>query len=83
MSLIDQIRRKRPKMAARADTSRAAAIRLHCLECMGDNAAEVRRCSRLACPLHPFRLGRAEPAGAGMDKMNVYRAEPRFEGGES
>jgi hypothetical protein len=36
--------------------SRAAAIRANCLDCCGDNAAEVRRCAVLSCPLWPFRL---------------------------
>lgn len=34
------------------------AIRLKCLDCCCGNAAEVRRCSILDCPLWPFRLGR-------------------------
>lgn len=35
--------------------SRAAAVKLHCLECVGYNYAEVRRCTAKACPLHLFR----------------------------
>ena len=32
-------------------------IRAYCLDCMGGNAAEVRRCPSEGCPLHPFRMG--------------------------
>ena len=33
------------------------AMRQHCLECTGKNAAEVRRCKNLLCPLYPYRMG--------------------------
>ena len=32
------------------------AIRLHCQECMGFNANDVRRCSTPTCALFPFRI---------------------------
>jgi len=35
-------------------TSRKAII-AHCRECMGYNAAEVRRCTDQRCALYPFR----------------------------
>lgn len=35
-----------------------AAIRCSCLVCSDWNAAAVRRCLDLACPLFRFRLGR-------------------------
>jgi len=34
------------------------AIREKCLECMGWNNAEVRRCPCQDCALHPFRFGK-------------------------
>ena len=33
------------------------AIRAKCLDCMGGNAAEVRRCPSESCPLYPYRMG--------------------------
>jgi hypothetical protein len=36
-------------------TSRKAAIRAFCLECVGWSQAEVVRCSAAACPLYEFR----------------------------
>lgn len=33
-----------------------AAIRAKCLDCCGDNAAEVRKCVSVSCPLWPFRI---------------------------
>ena len=35
----------------------AKAIRNKCLECCCDNAAEVRRCTVVRCPLFPYRFG--------------------------
>ena len=34
------------------------AIRLHCLECTGWSAYEVKKCTNPLCPLSPFRLGK-------------------------
>ena len=36
--------------------SRKASIRTHCLQCVGWNASEVRRCTSPKCPLYPFRI---------------------------
>ena len=33
------------------------AIRAKCLECSGDNNAEVRNCVIPSCPLYPYRMG--------------------------
>ena len=43
------------KLRARATTSRAAAIRLFCLECVGCERAAVRDCTDKACALWPWR----------------------------
>jgi len=40
------------------DLTPVKAIRLHCLECMGWEVTEVRKCTRPTCPLFPFRLGK-------------------------
>ena len=37
--------------------SYARAIRIKCLDCCADNAAEVRRCNNIHCPLFPLRFG--------------------------
>jgi len=42
-----------------ARTSRRAAIRAHCLECMGYLAPEVRVCTSHGCALFEYRTGRA------------------------
>lgn len=34
------------------------AIRAKCLECSGDNSAEVRNCVIPSCPLYPYRMGK-------------------------
>lgn len=39
----------------RAKTSRAAAVKLFCLECVGGIRAEVRDCTSKDCALYPHR----------------------------
>jgi hypothetical protein len=51
MSLADLEALGRPRV------SRGDAIRANCIDCAGGNAAEVRRCAMLTCPLWPFRMG--------------------------
>ena len=38
------------------------AVRCHCLECVGYNAAEVARCSAPECHLWPYRMGGGKQA---------------------
>lgn len=38
--------------------SRSKAIRLKCLDCCCGQAAEVRKCPAIDCPLWRFRMGR-------------------------
>ena len=56
--LRDVIRARKPSLAAKAAGGRSpkSATRLHCLECMGNNEAEVRRCTSTKCFLWPYRL---------------------------
>lgn len=51
------------KARARAYQKRTpmAAIRAYCIECVGGELAEVRRCTVAACFLLPFRMGRKDP----------------------
>ena len=37
--------------------SRGKAIRLKCLDCCGGSSNEVKLCTAVNCPLHPFRFG--------------------------
>lgn len=36
---------------------RSASIRLKCLDCCGNQSAEVRRCPSYNCPLWHYRMG--------------------------
>lgn len=36
---------------------RWAAVRNHCLECVGYQSVEVERCTAMACWLYPWRFG--------------------------
>lgn len=38
-------------------TSPVKAIRAKCLDCSGNNEAEIRKCVAETCPLWPFRMG--------------------------
>ena len=40
--------------------NRARAIRVKCLDCMGNQGGEVARCPVYACPLWPYRSGRTD-----------------------
>ena len=59
MKLIEEIRRKRPKLGFRTDYkhSRTAAIHLFCIMCMGGNREEAKACECYDCPLWQFRPG--------------------------
>ena len=35
------------------------ALRLRCIDCSGDSAAEVRLCTAVTCPAWPFRMGKS------------------------
>jgi len=49
---IQRRRRKEGEIA-----TQRTAIRNHCLECLGYNSAEVKRCTVSRCWLYPYRLG--------------------------
>ena len=40
---------------ALAGKNRAAGVKAFCLECMGWDRIEVRKCCSVACPLFPYR----------------------------
>ena len=47
---------KRPRKPGEIPT-RKQAIRNFCVQCMGYEAAEVRRCTAPGCWLYPYRMG--------------------------
>lgn len=40
--------------------TRAKAIRAKCIDCMGGDKSEVRKCTAVNCPLFPFRMGKED-----------------------
>ena len=40
-----------------------AAIRRHCVECMGGHYGDIAKCRRWQCHLHPYRMGRRPDKG--------------------
>lgn len=48
-----------------ANTTRKRAIRQYCIECSGNNRAEVRRCEITNCPLWIYRMGKEVPLRIG------------------
>lgn len=55
--------------------NRATAIRAYCVGCMGGSVSDVRSCSSLCCPLHPFRMGKDPLRGYELPKVD----EPELE----
>jgi len=55
----DKLGRDVPEMyqgiAEEAETSRAAAVKLFCLECVGYVRTDVTGCTATRCPLYPHR----------------------------
>lgn len=43
------------------------AIRQHCIECMGGQRSEVKRCPLKGCPLYPYRMGHRPKTGTETD----------------
>lgn len=69
-------RRRRPGEMPTA----ATAIRNHCLECVGYDAAEVRRCTAPECWLYPWRFGKGPATAARVGEIVDHGAitEDRF-----
>lgn len=49
--------------------NRATAIRAYCVGCMGGSVSDVRDCTSLTCPLHPFRMGKDPLRGWDIPKV--------------
>lgn len=76
--LIHELRRKYPGLAKRADAGSAlAAVRLHCIECMGGVRSEVEICTAPECPLYPYRRGQS-PRKRQMSEEQRAAAAERF-----
>lgn len=43
-------------------------IRAHCLECVGDSAVEVKRCTAKSCELYRYRFGKDPSPARGAPK---------------
>jgi hypothetical protein len=43
------------KLRSRASTSKAAAIKLFCIECVGDERDDIRNCTATGCALYAHR----------------------------
>jgi len=57
------------------------AIRLQCIECMGFQAAFVKKCSSPLCSLFPFRMGKTHSGIKGnLDNLKKYRKNPSTAG---
>jgi hypothetical protein len=54
---------RRVYLRAVGGRSPRAAIKSFCLECVGWQRSEVRRCTALACPLWPYRPGHGRVVG--------------------
>ncbi len=69
---------------AQSGRSQTAAIRCHCLMCMGWESHEVKRCTMTECPLYAHRGVRVD-FRAGNRRIQGQKSvdDPRFSGAES
>jgi len=58
--LRKEVVEEKAKNPARSKVTRAKAIRLQCIECMGYQAALVKSCPDEGCPLWSYRMGNFE-----------------------
>ena len=49
------------------------AIRAKCLDCCCGHPSEVRICTALKCPLHPYRMGKRPKATAHIPETAITR----------
>ena len=56
--------------AGHAPISPMQAIRRRCLDCSGQQLAEVKLCEAVTCPLWPFRAGRHPYTRKGLQKAD-------------
>jgi len=49
------LRQRFPRLAAAEHTSRAAAMALMCIQCMGGEIYTIAQCTDRKCPLHAWR----------------------------
>ena len=59
--------------------SRQAAIRAHCLMCVGWEWAEVKRCTAPGCPLFPYRTGHIKRGFPGAESPEPAQDDIRVE----
>ena len=78
---VNEIRDKFPRMAKKADSgSRAAAIRIFCLTCMGGAPSHVKDCTAKTCPLYNYRLGHFEGQHESNDEPEGAEGDHEGEG---
>ena len=58
-------------------TNRADAVRLHCIECMGWQASEVKRCTATGCVLFPYRQRASQRAFSAPESTQTPEVVPR------
>ena len=69
---------------AQSGRSQTAAIRLHCLMCMGWESHEVKRCTMTDCPLYAHRLAEVDYRVGNRRKSTRKTPDhPGFSGAES
>ena len=70
MAKLRRRRRRKGEVASRKE-----AIRNFCLECMGYQVAEIKRCTATECWLYPWRLGMLDSATIKKEKETVKEAK--------
>lgn len=69
------------ELALRAVTSRAGAVKLFCLECVGYHVADVRNCTAPKCPLYAHRPFQTGDEDADTPQISGVSASPALQTG--
>jgi hypothetical protein len=76
--LANELRERYPGIGRKADyeNSRAAAIKLFCLQCMGGSRQAVAGCEAYSCPLFTFRsYGDPERPARAVPSLEWYEGQ--------
>lgn len=51
--------------------TRAKAIKAKCIDCMGGNKSEVKKCTATKCPLFPYKTGKENKVVYSLPPNNI------------
>lgn len=76
INVRSELKLKYPKVARNAVRQPKAAIKLFCLECVGGDYGEAKRCAESSCSLWPYAFKRGKAGAPDTDKVSYSQEEP-------